>query len=343
MLLLLAIVTLTGSPFYSREGGGPRLTVTFAAPFVPAPYDSDCHEDWGVGEVFENRKERVEECWKRGKVVHFLNFKCYSLHSQGPCKVGERIVYTKAVCPTTTCRIYTDSLGDSCPGTTVSFDGSCRDPTDPACGSVPGQRLMADIWGDYACRCSSALGFLEVEGSCWPRYLQGPCGEGEQVARDQQGEGVCRPDPCVAFTTATGKQGFFLGPGGVCHHLTYIYSKFALPNASTLFTQDEISLVKEDARLQRPWDEVTASRAPCAATYCTCKQLARTNGECLQKGIQEPDRFNENVDFLKDLGLGFEESSLVKKIQETVLIEAENNSELSIVVSEVLGEDDYFF
>ena len=334
MLLLLAIVTLTGSPFYSREGGGPRLTVTFAAPFVPAPYDSDCHEDWGVGEVFENRKERVEECWKRGKVVHFLNFKCYSLHSQGPCKEGERIVYTKAVCPTTTCRIYTDSLGDSCPGTTVSFDGSCRDPTDPACGSVPGQRLMADIWGDYACRCSSALGFLEVEGSCWPRYLQGPCGEGEQVARGQQGEGVCRPDPCVAFTTNTSKRGFFLGPGGVCHHLTYIYSKFALPNATVLFTQDEISLVKGDARFQKPWEDETALRVPnCSATHCTCKHKARTTGECLQIGVQDANRFDEEVDFLKEIDFLFT-PTVVKNISETILIEFENYSELSIVESE---------
>ena len=323
MLLLLAIVTLTGSPFYSREGGGPRLTVTFAAPFVPAPYDSDCHEDWGVGEVFEKRKERVEECWKRGKVVHFLNFKCYSLHSQGPCKEGERIVYTKAVCPTTTCRIYTDSLGDSCPGTTVSFDGSCRDPTDPACGSVPGQRLMADIWGDYTCRCSSALGFLEVEGSCWPKYLQGPCGEGEQVARGQQGEGVCRPDQCVVLRnaqttgngpTATRIHNFFLGPGDICYNLSFVTRKLAFPE----LTPAERLLISEDRRVKmHNMFEVTLLDG-CAATHCTCKHVTKLNGECIEEVEVDPHRFDLKYDFLEGIEFNVNE---VEKLKEEVIIE----------------------
>ena len=314
-------------------------TVTSAAPFGegfgPAPYDTNCVSDWGEGEVFEKRRERVRECWRREEVVQFLDFKCYSLHSQGPCGEGERIVYTTAFCPTTTCRTYTGSSGTPCTAGTITYDGSCQDPDDSAvCGLVRGQRLLADIWGDYTCRCSSALGFLEVEGSCWPRYLQGPCGEGEQVARGQQGEGVCRPDPCVAFTTNTSKRGFFLGPGGVCHHLTYIYSKFALPNATVLFTQDEISLVKGDARFQKPWEDETALRVPnCSATHCTCKHKARTTGECLQIGVQDANRFDEEVDFLKEIDFLFT-PTVVKNISETILIEFENYSELSIVESE---------
>ena len=325
MLLLLAAVT-SATPL--GEG------------FGPAPYDTNCQGDWGYGDLYKKKKERVEECWKRGEVVHFTDFKCYTLHSQGRCGAGERIVYTKAICPTTTCRTYTDSSDARCTADTVTYDGLCRDPSDPAvCESVRGRRLLADFWGDYTCSCSSALGFLEVEGSCWPRYLQGPCREGEQVARNHQGEGVCRPDPCVAVTNTTSKRGFFLGPGEVCHHLSFIYTKFALPNATMLFTQEEISLVKGDARFQKPLEEVTASRVPCAATHCTCKQLARTNGECLLNVIQDPNRFDENVDFLKNLGLLFEESTLVKEIQETVLIEAENNSDVSFVVSEFLNKD----
>ena len=162
---------------------------------------------------------------------------------------------------------------------------------------VEGRRLVADLFGEYSCQCSSPLGFLELEGKCWPRYLQGPCKQGYQVAKSSDGNVVCREDSCASLLD---QQPLFHGPRDICYQLQWVFSKFFLPNATRLFTPEEKTLFEEDKRVTNSSSiELSdpALRVPCGATHCTCKNVARTTGECLEDVDIDPDRFDQKFDF----------------------------------------------
>ena len=116
------------------------VALSVSLPFNAMPEDADdpCRSDWGAGEPFNIRMNQTAACWREAKVLYDKDWRCYELHSQGPCEEGERLVYKDSICPVAACRSYTSSLGASCAPGTVSFDGECWDPVK--CGSVTGQR-----------------------------------------------------------------------------------------------------------------------------------------------------------------------------------------------------------
>jgi len=260
---------------------------------------SDCERDWGhtSSKQYMHRVERTQECWQKGMVLRDTDFLCYKLNSQGPCGASQRIAYTKSVCPLTTCRLMTDDSNTPCLNNTISYQGNCVDPEDPAvCGMVKGRRLVADLFGEYSCQCAASLGFLELEGKCWPRYLQGPCSQGNQVAKNSDGKVLCREDSCASLPG----QPLVLGPRDICYQLQWIFARFLLPNATQLFTQEERALFEEDKRIKNSSSfelNDPALRLPCGATHCTCKNVARTTGDCLEGVDIVPERFDEKVDF----------------------------------------------
>ena len=278
----------------------------------------------------------VQECWQKGMVLRDTDWLCYELNSQGPCGLGQRIVYTKrcqpytshyeykpfcfpSVCPLTTCRLYKDDSNTPCSNNTISYRGNCVNPKDPAaCGMVEGRRLVPDLFGEYSCQCSSQLGFLELEGKCWPRYLQGPCEQGHQVAKSSEGKGICREDSCASLL----EQPLFLGPRDICFQLHWIFSKFFLPNATQVFTPEEMGLFEEDKRITNSSSiefSDPALRLPCGATHCTCKNVARTTGDCLENVDIDPERFDEKFDFNSLIQLSFN-SPTVNEIKDEIIV-----------------------
>jgi len=274
---------------------------------------SDCEHDWGPtsSKQYMHRVVRTQECWQKGMVLRDTDWLCYKLNSQGPCGPNQRIVYTKSVCPLTTCAL------NPCANNTVSYQGNCVDPEDPAsCGIVEGRRLVADLFGEYSCQCASSLGFLELEGKCWPRYLQGPCSHGEQVAKSSDDKVLCREDSCASLLG----QPLVLGPRDICYQLSWIFSRFLLPNATRLFTPEEKTLFEEDKRITNSSSfELSdpALRLPCGATHCTCKNVARTTGDCLEGVDIVPERFDEEFDFFALLSSSFN-SPTVNQIKEEI-------------------------
>jgi len=266
-----------------------------------------------------HRVVRTQECWQKGMVLRDTDWLCYELNSQGPCGLGQRIVYTKSVCPLTTCRLYKDDSNTPCSNNTISYRGNCVNPKDPAaCGMVEGRRLVPDLFGEYSCQCSSQLGFLELEGKCWPRYLQGPCKQGHQVAKSSEGKGVCREDSCASLL----EQPLFLGPRDICFQLHWIFSKFFLPNATQIFTPEEMGLFEEDKRITNSSSiefSDPALRLPCGATHCTCKNVARTTGDCLENVDIDPERFDEKFDFNSLIQLSFN-SPTVNEIKDEIIV-----------------------
>lgn len=292
-----------------RYFAGPLLFVLANAnPFDISPnMVDDCNWDWGDGEAFQNRLKQTKWCWEEGRVLHDKDWQCYDLHSQGPCKEGERIVYREdTVCPSTACRKYTDLSGNPCTNGTISYQGKCSDPKKPAaCGEILGRRLEADPWGNYTCQCSSTLGFVEIEDKCWPRYLQGPCKEGSQVTKDRDGDGVCRKDTCAPPSEAPLVTDFYLGPGNVCHDLATIFSR--LTSGKLIFTRDEAALVEKDPKVVKSphHGAIVDTRGSCAATHCTCKRSFDENGECEEPVEINTERFEEAFNILELVGQHF--------------------------------------
>ena len=297
---------------------GPLLlSLAWATPFdrAPAPVD-DCSLDWGTGEAFQNRLRQTSWCWAEGRVLHDKDWQCYDLHSQGPCQEGERIVYIEDTeCPSTECRRYTDLSGDLCTNGTISFEGKCASLKEPAaCGMIPGRRLEADPWGNYSCQCSSTLGFVEFEGKCWPRYLQGPCKEGSQVSKNSEGEAVCREDTCMQSSEAVFMTDFYLGPGDVCFDLATIFSKLTSENLT--FTTEEADLVEKDPKIVNSphHGEIVDQRGACAATHCTCKRLFEETKECEEPVQVNTERFEETFNILELVGLHFNSTVVEESI-----------------------------
>ena len=187
----------------------------------------DCEEDWGQGEVFEWRKMLNVRCWSSGQVLFEPLWTCSPLNTRGPCKDGEQLVYRKTRCPATKCRFYSEDP-ESGPS------ANCTEP---------GQRMVADPYGDYSCRCDARLGFLELAGSCQPRYLQGPCQPGHQVTRDG-----CREDTCASLANTTMAKDWVLGPNNVCFNLLQLVYKATTRNITAaekaLFEDDPVELEK---------------------------------------------------------------------------------------------------
>ena len=268
-------------------------------------------------------------------VVRDTDWKCYSLNSQGPCGPSQRIVYTKryqsnevktkyllillSLCPYTTCREYSDDKNTACSNNTISYEGKCLDPEDPAsCGTVAGHRLVPNRFGEYSCQCASALGFLELDGKCWPRYLQGPCGHGYQVAKNNEGEVICRKDPCAQYTD----QPLVLGPSDICYQLRLIFSKFAVQDTARLYTAEETNLFEEDYRITNSSSiqlSDPALRVPCSAVHCTCKNVAKTTGACLEDADINPEIYDEEFDFLALINEF--ESPTVNQIKDEIIVE----------------------
>ena len=293
------------------------LSLACAIPFDRSPVlMDDCSMDWGTGGPFQNRLRGWTHCWAEGRVLHDKDWQCYDLNSQGPCQEGERIVYIKdTVCPSTACRRYTDLSGDLCTDGTVSYQGECTNPKDPAaCAVIPGRRLEADPWGNYSCLCSSTLGFVELEGKCWPRYLQGPCALGDQVTKNREGEAVCREDTCTPPSEALLATDFYLGPGNVCFDLATIFSRLASEDFT--FTREETDLVEKDPKIVNSphHGEIVDTRGACAATHCTCKRFFNETGECEVEVEIETERFEEIFDMRELIcGLHFN-STVIKEI-----------------------------
>lgn len=263
--------------------------------------NNECREEWG--ERFEATSKVIRECWGRGLVTHDSNFECYTLNSQGPCEEGARIVYKEnSTCPQTWCLPYTDQSSTFCSSSNVEFLGSCVDPEDPSlCEHHPGRRLVPDLWGIYSCQCSPSLGFLEIEGECHPKYLQGPCQKGDQVVRGSHGEGVCRHDSCFNFTTINSTMNYkdyYEGLGGICYNLLQLFY-LRLESLKSSLSSDEILLFKNDSRFKTSsYEEATGlSFGACLETHCTCRMVSRNTGDCLETVKLDPNRFNEILDW----------------------------------------------
>ena len=224
-----------------------------------------------------------------------------------------------SLCPYTTCREYSDDKNTACSNNTISYQGKCLDPEDPAsCGTVAGHRLVPNRFGEYSCQCASALGFLELDGKCWPRYLQGPCGHGYQVAKNNEGEVICRKDPCAQYTD----QPLVLGPSDICYQLRLIFSKFAVQDTARLYTAEETNLFEEDSRITNSSSiqlSDPALRVPCSAVHCTCKNVAKTTGACLEDADINPEIYDEEIDFFALINEF--ESPTVNQIKDEIIVE----------------------
>ena len=298
--------------------GSLLLLLAKASPFDrDLDVNNECGLDWGAGQAFEHRLNQTRWCLEEGRVLHDKDWQCYDLHSQGPCQEGERIVFMMGtVCPTTTCRRHTDLLGELCTDGKVSHQGQCVDPIDKDfCGVVPGRRLEADPWGNYSCKCSSVLGFVELEGKCWPRFLQGPCQEGDQVTRGDNGEVVCREDSCRPQQGNFLQTDFYLGPGDLCYDLVTIFSKLESENSS--LTQEEQDLFRNDPKVVNSphhGEFVDTRKTQCSGTFCTCKKSFDVTGECEEFVEIDDNRLDVTFNLQEILGQSWNNSSVVGEI-----------------------------
>lgn len=299
--------------------GSLLLLLAQASPFDrDLDVNNECGLDWGAGQAFEHRLNQTRWCLEEGRVLHDKDWQCYDLHTQGPCQEGERIVFMRGtVCPTTKCRRHTDLLGELCTDGKVSHQGQCADPMDKDfCGVVPGRRLEADPWGNYSCKCSSVLGFVELEGKCWPRFLQGPCQNGDQVTRGDNGEVLCREDSCRPQDGEFLQTDFYLGPGDLCYDLVTIFSKLESENSS--LTQEEQDLFRNDPKVVNSphhGEFVDTRKTQCSGTFCTCKKSFDVTGECEEFVEIDDDRLDVTFNIQEILGLFWKNSSVVDKLK----------------------------
>lgn len=236
-----------------------------------------CKDTWDT--TFRARVSGHWSCWSQGLVLDETSFDCYKLHSRGPCEEEARLVYHRnETCPRTWCRPY------PCPSPTVSTtNGSCV-PPHSVCVNQPGKRYEADLWGEYSCQCSASLGFLEMEGQCYPQYLQGPCQEGQHVVRGERGEGECRQDSCFDVVTKnTSDKDWYQGPDGEnCKSLIRLF--FVRLVNSTSLTKEERMLYEKDPRyLRSSWCNVNLlSVGSCTHCNCVSGEVSKETGDCIE-------------------------------------------------------------
>jgi hypothetical protein len=258
----------------------------------------DCEEDWGEEGVFQNRMMAHASCWSSGQALWDLLWTCSTLNTRGPCKEGERLVYKRTRCPATKCRFY---------------------PEDPESGASatctePGRRMVPDHFGDYSCQCDARLGFLELGGSCQPRYLQGSCQPGQQVTR-----GGCREDTCASLNNATMAKDWVLGANNVCFILLKLV--YDATKATRNLTAEEKALFEGDGRVvESSYKEIVLfSAGGSSDTFSNCKNVASLTGECLQRsGEQDPDRYDTDDidDYILQLTLTYSSLTVTNIIED---------------------------
>ena len=87
--------------------------------------------------------------------------------------------------------------------------------------------------------------------------------------------------------------------------------------------QKEKALFEEDERIRNSSSiELSdpALRIPCRATHCTCKNVAKTTGDCLEGVDIDSERFDLEVDFFVNI-VNFFNSSTVNQIKEEIILE----------------------
>ena len=134
------------------------------------------------------------------------------------------------------------------------------------------------------------------------------------MAKNSEGEAVCREDTCMQSSEALFVTDFYLGPGGVCFDLATIFLRLASGNLT--FTTEEADLVEKDPKIVNSphHGEIVDTRGTCAATHCTCKKFFKETGECEEMHDIVDDRFEETFDMLKLIdGLNFN-STVVEEI-----------------------------
>jgi len=221
----------------------------FSIPLVPQEDAHDCksnHFNWNLF------KTLTLKCWNSGKALKISSYSCTELNGQ--CDEDGRFFYDpNSRCAHLRCKVYTDMDGTVCKFPEVSYNGLCTDPFDKSiCGSL-GRRLMPNIFGEYSCQCVRTLGFLEYQGSCYPEYLKGPCGEKEQLILTSSGP-ECKRNNCQNLEVEW--------KDGSCVELQHVEN-------FKLFTMDEIKVLD-------PYN-ITA-----LSVFSNCRVKAKETGECLK-------------------------------------------------------------
>ena len=136
------------------------------------------------------------------------------------------------------------------------------------------------------------------------------------MAKNSEGEAVCREDTCMQSSEALFVTDFYLGPGGVCFDLATIFLRLASGNLT--FTTEEADLVEKDPKIVNSphHGEIVDTRGTCAATHCTCKRLFEETGECEQPVQINTERFEETFNILELVGLHFNSTVVEESIIE---------------------------
>merc|ERR1719318_1028907 len=113
--------------------------------------------------------------------------------------------------------------GKPCKESLLAYKGKCQPlGTKTACqGEALGKRLDDGMFDTVECRCSMDLGYVDVNGSCYHEYFRGPCSEGWQIVRTEDGGWKCIEDKCPkGWVQWSGKNCFELEtPGGYCEDM----------------------------------------------------------------------------------------------------------------------------
>ena len=148
----------------------------------------------------EESIQRSKECIKKGQVANYINFMCYDLNSEGGCGEGQRRVLIKGNnCAETKCINNKVNETIPCRDGEIAYEGKClKDGDRNVCLKAGrGRALHADLYGGVSCDCAVHYGFLEMDGECYPEYLQGKCPEGKHVRRmDGSFKGECMKHSC---------------------------------------------------------------------------------------------------------------------------------------------------
>eukprot|EP00090_Calanus_glacialis_P041698 TRINITY_DN74210_c0_g1_i1.p1 TRINITY_DN74210_c0_g1~~TRINITY_DN74210_c0_g1_i1.p1 ORF type:complete len:293 (-),score=59.97 TRINITY_DN74210_c0_g1_i1:425-1303(-) len=236
-------------------------------------------------------------CWEQGKVLWPIDYRCYTLNGRGkPCYGDQRLVLSKSSCPEAKCQGYFSSTITRCKGRNVSYRGACVDPEDrQLCGGRLGRRLTADVHGVYSCKCSRELGYLEVMGSCYVQFSQGPCSEGEQLEPGLE-RPECMKNPCQAD--------YFSGGDGTCYSVV-AWKEFIGYNELT----DQEKKHRDTIIL-----ELLGETPGTFCTFCNCFKKS-VNGTCLERSaLPEVPQFGQEAliaALASAFGLNIEETLLV--------------------------------
>eukprot|EP00092_Neocalanus_flemingeri_P013839 GFUD01014930.1.p1 GENE.GFUD01014930.1~~GFUD01014930.1.p1 ORF type:complete len:288 (+),score=60.04 GFUD01014930.1:87-950(+) len=252
---------------------------------------------WSEECALESKRNRIKQCFKRLQVADLHTFECFEVNSKGGCEKGNRMVVDEnSECKASKCIENKDKNGEPCPEEQLAYNGVCElSNSKSACKNTGlGKRLQADLFGKVSCRCALDLGFVDVDGTCYHEFQQGPCKVGQQIIRNGFQGWKCMN------TTSTCGPGRIRWSDGRCYQVEQSEGmcdgRYELYEVTTGKYPMKPVQVKENEQVEDLFNvKCTSACVNSVGTFNPCAAVAETTGECLSKRKSPQQEQEDNL------------------------------------------------